>query len=79
MEKGQKILVDRIEEVCKMKGMTRYQLAYKSTVPLTTLTHIMKGSTKNPGIITIFKICDGLGMSLMEFFDTEDFAELIKE
>ena len=60
----QSILQKRIEELCKEKGMTYYSLSYKATIPLTTLIHIMDGSTKNPGVFTIMKICDGLGIGL---------------
>ncbi|MBQ8626357.1 MAG: helix-turn-helix transcriptional regulator, partial [Agathobacter sp.] len=61
------------------KGMSYYTLSYRSTVPLTTLLHILDGSTKNPGILTIIKLCDGLGISLQEFFDTEEFSSMGKE
>lgn len=76
MEKEQKILVRRIKELCKERNISSYSLSYISTVPVTTLSHIMDGSTKNPGIFTIMKLCDGLGVSLTEFFDTEEFEEL---
>lgn len=76
MNKEQKILVSRIKELCKERNITSYSLSYSSTVPVTTLAHIMDGSTKNPGIFTIMSICDGLGVSLSEFFDTEEFKEL---
>lgn len=42
---------------------------------MTTLIHIMDGNTQNPGILTIMKICDGLGISMKYFFDTEEFEE----
>jgi len=31
----------------------------------------MNGVSKNPGFVTMKKICDGLGISLADFFDTE--------
>lgn len=73
------ILADRINKLCKEKGISYYSLAYKSTVPLTTLLHIVDGSTKNPGILTVIKICDGLEMTLKDFFDTDDFLQVLKE
>ena len=33
----------------------------------------------NPGIVTIKKICDGFGISLTDFFDTEVFRNLKQE
>lgn len=79
MEDQQKIVANRINELCKKYGMSYYSLSYRSAVPLTTLLHIVDGSTRNPGIITIVKICDGLGISLKEFFDTEEFAYMPDE
>lgn len=73
------ILADRINKLCKEKGMSYYSLSYKSTVPLTTLLHIVDGTTKNPGIYTIIKICDGLQITLKDFFDTDTFLQLLTE
>lgn len=72
----QKILVNRIQHLCKEKGMSYYSLSYRSTVPLTTIMHILDCSTKNPGIFTIAKICNGFGISLKEFFDSEEFKDI---
>ena len=79
MKKQQQILIDRIDELCKEKDYTYYVLSYKASVPMTTLMHIMKGESKNPGIFTILKICDGLDVTLQEFFGTKDFEEVKKE
>lgn len=69
----QKILAERIEELCRERGISYYVLSYKSSVPLTTLMHIMDYSTKNPGLFTISKLCSGLEISLKDFFDSEKF------
>lgn len=75
----QKVLVDRINSLCKEKGISYYSLSYKSAVPLTTLLHIVDGSTKNPGIFTIIKICEGLDITLKDFFDTDAFLDILNE
>lgn len=74
MRYQQKILANRINDLCKKQNMSYYLLSYKSTVPLTTLLHIVDGSTKNPGILTVIKICEGLNISIKDFFDTEEFS-----
>lgn len=79
MGKDQSILVNRIEKLCVERNYSYYVLSYKSSVPLTTLIHIMDGTSKNPGIFTIIKICDGLGVSMSEFFDTKEFQDMLKE
>lgn len=63
------VLINRINDLCRERGLTYYELSYRSAVPLTTLLHIMNGSTKNPGFFTIVKICDGLQISMAEFWD----------
>lgn len=72
----QKILSKRIENLCKQKGISYYSLSYKSTVLLTTLMHIINCSTKNPGIFTIVKLCNGLDVSVKEFFDSHEFDNI---
>lgn len=72
----QKMLVNRIEFFCREKKISYYALAYRSTVPLTTIMHILDCSTKNPGIFTIAKICNGFGITLKEFFDSEEFRDI---
>lgn len=79
MTKEQAILVDRVNELCKERGYSYYTLAYKASIPVTTLMHIIKGETKNPGIFTIVRICDAFELSLKTFFDTEEFTNIIKE
>jgi len=74
--KAQDAVVKRIQYFCKKKNMSYYELSYKSAVPMTTLMHILDFSTKNPGIFTIIKICNGLNITIKDFFDTEDFQEI---
>ncbi len=68
-----RILSKRIEFLCNEKNITYYTLSYKSAVPLTTLMHIIDCSTRNPGVFTIVKICNGLNITIKDFFDCEEF------
>ena len=79
METIRKKLVDRINYLCNEKEYSYYELSCKADVPLTTLMHIMDGSSKNPGIWTIYKICVGLEITLKELFDDKDFEEWMDE
>lgn len=74
-----KVLQDRIQQLCKEKNISYYTLAYKSSIPMSTLINIIEGTSKNPGIFTIMKICDGLGVTMKEFFDTKEFENAIEE
>lgn len=77
--KQQQFLSNRIQYYCQKRGLTYYRLAYRSAVPLTTLLHIIDCSTKNPGIFTLIKICNGLGVSVTEFFNSEEFEDLSED
>ena len=78
-QRFQELVQERIEQLRKENGETYYTLSYKSILPMTTMMHIVNGTTKNPGAYTIMKICDGLGITLKEFFDTKEFEEVVKE
>lgn len=47
--------------------------------PPTTLKNIIHGNTVNPGIVTFAKLCDGLGITLNEFFSSDIFKNLEQE
>lgn len=69
----------RFDELCLQKDMNYCQLANISGVPYTTVKSIFYNQSKNPGIATIKKLCDGLEISITEFFDTEYFRNLEQE
>lgn len=75
----QKLLAERIKTLCEKKNMSYYYLSYKSTVPITTIMNIIHCTTKNPGIFTIIKLCDGLGVTIQEFFETDEFQNIERE
>lgn len=70
---------NRIIALCNEKHFTINKLANESGVAPSTLKNILYGKSQNPGIVTIKMLCDGLGISLTEFFDTERFRELEQE
>ncbi len=74
--KEQKILSERIVYYCRLKNMSYYELAYNSAVPLNTLLHIIHCTTRNPGVFTVAKICNGLGITISELFSSEEFKNI---
>ena len=72
----QELLSARIEFYRKSQRLTYYKLANRSAIPLTTLMHIVNGSTKNPGTFTIIKICSGLNITIGEFFNSKEFENI---
>ncbi len=77
--KVREAVVIRIKELCKKKHLKINGLAHHAGVPASTLKNIIKGKSKNPGITTIKKICDGLDISLHEFFNAKVFHDLEQE
>lgn len=71
--------VTRIRELLKAKRLTLYALAYKTGMPPSTLKCILNGRSKNPGIVNIQKIAEGLDMSIREFYDCDLFDHLDQE
>ena len=69
----------RILELCKEKKITINKLATESGVPASSVKSILYGNSKNPGIVTLKFLCDGLGISLADFFDTPTFHSLEQE
>ena len=69
----------RFGELCYERGINFCQLATLSGVPYTTVKSIFYGQSNNPGISTVKKLCDGLDMTITEFFDTEYFKNLEQE
>jgi len=69
----------RIMDLCRMKKMTPNALSYVAGVPQSTIKSILNNESKNPGVVTIKKLCDGLGVSIPDFFNTETFRSLEQE
>ena len=69
----------RIQELRKEKRMTVYSLIYQSGMLASTVKSILSGKSKNPGIVNIEKIAEGLGVTIREFYDSEIFDNLDPE
>jgi len=70
---------NRILQLLGEKKMSIHKLAMESAVPPSSIKNILYGKSQNPGIVTIKMLCDGFGITLIEFFDTKEFAELEQE
>lgn len=73
------VVKTRILTLCRERNITPNGLSYLSGVSQSTIKSILNGESKNPGIVTIKKLCDGLNISISEFFDTTDFKNLEQE
>ena len=72
-------IAERIRQLCKERGLTPNGISNIAAVPQATVKSILNGESKNPGTVTIKKLCDGLEMTLGDFFSTPEFDALEQE
>lgn len=70
---------NRILQLLGERKMSIHKLATESGVAPSSIKNILYGKSLNPGIVTLKMLCDGLGISLPEFFNTEEFKNLEQE
>ena len=70
---------NRILQLLGEKNMSIHKLAMESAVAPSSIKNILYGKSKNPGIVTLKMLCDGFGITLIEFFSTEEFKSLEQE
>ena len=70
---------NRIIKLCEENNLTVNGLAERSGMPPSSLKAILYGRSKNPKIRNIKIICDGLNITLGEFFSTPEFDALEQE
>lgn len=70
------VVKNRILILCEQRNMTINKLANLSAIPPSSLKNILYGKSQNPKILTIKMLCDGLGITLGEFFSTAEFDAL---
>lgn len=75
----QEAIALRIRELCKERGITPNGLSYISGVSQSTIKSILNGESKNPGAVTLKKLCDGFGINLKDFFNDCRFDNLHQE
>lgn len=77
--KTKEAVAQRIRQLCEERHIAANFLANEAGVPSMTLYSILNGKSRNPGIVTIKMLCDGLGITLREFFSTAEFDALEQE
>ena len=70
---------NRILQLCEKNNLTINKLATLSALPPSSVKNILYGKSKDPKIMTIKKLCDGLNITLGEFFNTPEFNKLEQE
>ncbi len=71
-------ILGRIKEFVDAEGISIYELSKRSGVPQSTLSTTFSRN-HNPSISTLEQICNGLNITMAEFFTENDFKELTLE
>lgn len=70
---------DRIIELCRENDISINKLSSMSGVTQSTVNNIVSGRNNSTTISTIKKLCDGLGITIQDFFYSDLFEELEQE
>ena len=73
------VIVKRFKELCNERNIKINELANVSGVTPSTAYSMMDSTRRDISIRTIKKFCDGLEITLGEFFSTDDFDKLEQE
>lgn len=73
------VVVNRFKELCKERNIKINELANISGVTPSTAYSMLDKNRRDVSILTIKKFCDGLEITLGEFFSTPDFDNLEQE
>ena len=66
----------RITELSSQYDLSINGLANRAGIPPSTIYSMLNEKSKNPGVVTIQKICDGLEISVREFFNSALFEKI---
>ena len=72
-------VVDRFQGLCLERGIKFNELATSSGVTPSTVYSMMDSRRKDVSVVTVKKLCDGLGISIPEFFNAPVFETLEQE
>lgn len=66
---------EKIKRICEDKGWTEYRLAKECGIPNSTVHNILHKVTV-PSFISLMKICDGFGITMVQFFAEGEYLDL---
>ncbi len=66
----------RVLKLCQKQNITINKLAMLSGMSQSTANSLVDGSSKNPKLLTIIRICYGFNINLNEFFDDDIFNDI---
>ena len=72
-------IVERFKQLCIERNIKYNELATRAGITPSTVYSMMDGRRLDVNMLTVKKLCDGLDISIPEFFDNPLFDELEQE
>lgn len=72
-------IVLRLQNICRERNIRYNELATGSGVTPSTVYSLMDENRRDLSVITLKKLCDGLNITITEFFDDDIFKTLEQE
>ena len=72
-------IITRFEELCAQRNIKYNELATLAGVTPSTVYSMMDRRRRNSSVLTVKKVCDGLGIAIPDFFASEIFRNLEQE
>ncbi len=69
----------KVMKICDEKNVSVNKLASICCLTQSTVQSLIDGQSKNPKLLTIIRICEGLDIQLKDFFDDEIFRNIERE
>lgn len=74
-----KAVAEKIIKIIREKDITVNKLASICCLTQSTVDSLINGKSKNPKLLTVVRICDGLNITLSEFFNDDVFKDIDRE
>lgn len=74
-----KAVSSKLLSICENKTISVNKLASICCLTQSTVQNLVTGKSKNPKMLTIIRICEGLDISMKDFFDDEIFDNIERE
>ena len=72
-------VVERFKQICAERKISFTQLARLAGVTPSTVYSMMQPERRDVSVVTVKKLCDGLEMCIIEFYDCDCFRNLLPE
>lgn len=73
------LVAEKIKKICREKNISINKLSHMCSLRQSTIQSLIGGKSKNPKIQTIQTICDGLHISLQDFFLDDLFLQIERD